>query len=287
MFIEQLINGLVLGSIYALIAVGYALQLSILRIFNLAHGEIMMASTFAAYVVVTHFGAGLALTLLVAVLTGALLGVLLERIALRPLKASGELAPLIVTIGVGALLQAGAVLIFGFEQRSYPRPAGTVLELGFAYVTTVQLAILAVGAVTMVALHLMIRRTRYGRAIRATAELESIAGTFGVNVAMVKLGTIALSSALGALAGVLIAMNFGVVSPFIGAAYGLKGLVVVIIGGAASIEGAFLGGLLLGVLEVMVSSYFLSEYRDAIAYFVLLLVLVFRPGGLIARAPLR
>lgn len=287
MFLEQVINGLVLGSVYALIAVGYSLQLSVLRVFNLAHGEIMMLSTFAAYLVATQFGVGLALTILVAVLTGALLGILLERVVLRPLKTGGELAPLIVTIGVGALLQATAVLIFGFEQRPYPRPDVAVLNLGFAYVTTVQLAILAVGVTTMISLHLLVRRTRFGRAVRATAELESIAGTFGVNVQMIKLGTIGLSSGLGALAGVLIAMNFGVLSPFIGSSYGLKGLVVVIIGGAASIEGAFLGGMLLGLLEVMAASYFLSEYRDALAYLVLLIVLAVRPGGLIARTSLR
>lgn len=212
---------------------------------------------------------------------------LLERLALRPIKRGGELAPLMVTIGVGALLQAVAVLIFGFEQRSFPRPVVQGLDLGFAYVTPIQIAILLVAAATMLGLHMVIRHTRFGLAIRATAELQNVASAFGVNVPMVKLGTIALSSGLGALAGVLIAMNFGVISPFIGATYGLKGLIVVIIGGAARIEGAFVGGLLLGILEVMASSYFLSEYRDALAFFALLLVLAIRPSGLIARAQLR
>ncbi len=287
MLAEQIVNGLVLGSIYALIAVGYSLQLSILRIFNLAHGEIMMFSTFAAYVVLVRLHGGLAAATVAAIATGIGLGMLLERLALRPIKSRGELAPLIVTIGVGTLLQAGAVLVFGFEQHAFPRPFADMLDLGFAQVTPVQLAILTVGAVTMAALHVIVRRTRFGRAIRATSELEPIAAVFGVNVPMVKLATIALSSGLGALAGVLIAMNFGVLSPFIGAAYGLKGLVVVIIGGAASIEGAFVGGILLGLIEVLAASYFLSEYRDALAYFVLLLVLALRPSGLFARAALR
>lgn len=287
MFLEQIVNGLVLGSIYALIAVGYSLQLAILKIFNLAHGEIMMISTFAAFVVLTRLDGGLIVAIAVAIATGVLLGMLLERLALRPLKSRGELAPLIVTIGVGALLQAGAVLVFGFEQYAFPRPFAGVLDLGFAQVTPIQIAIFGVGAASMVALHLMVRKTRFGRAIRATSELEQIAAVFGVNVPLIKLSTIGLSSGLGALAGVMIAMNFGVVSPFIGAAYGLKGLVVVIIGGAASIEGAFLGGILLGVIEVLAASYFLSEYRDALAYLVLLLALAFRPSGLIARTAVR
>lgn len=286
-FAEQIVNGLVLGSIYALIAVGYSLQLSILRIFNLAHGEIMMFSTFAAYVVLTRLHGELAVAIPVAILTGAVLGVLLERLALRPLRVRGELPPLIVTIGVGALLQAGAVVLFGYEQRPFPRPFLEPIDLGFASVTPIQIAILGVGLATMIALHLIVQKTRFGRAIRATSELEQIAAVFGVNVPLIKLSTIGLSSALGALAGVMIAMNFGVVSPFIGANYGLKGLVVVIIGGAASIEGAFIGGILLGVVEVLAASYFLSEYRDALAYLVLLLVLAFRPSGLVARTALR
>jgi branched-chain amino acid transport system permease protein len=286
-FLEQIVNGLVLGSIYALIAVGYSLQLSILRIFNLAHGEIMMISTFAAYVVLVRLDGGLAAATLVAIAAGVLLGMLLERLALRPLKSRGELAPLIVTIGVGALLQVGAVLVFGYDQHAFPRPFTGVIDLGFAQVTPIQIAIFAVGAGAMAALHLIVRRTRFGRAVRATSELEQIAAVFGVNVPLIKLSTIGLSSGLGALAGVMIAVNFGVVSPFIGASYGLKGLVVVIIGGAASIEGAFVGGLLLGVIEVLAASYFLSEYRDALAYLVLLLALAFRPTGLIARTAVR
>lgn len=287
MFLEQLANGLVLGSIYALIAVGYSLQLSILKIFNLAHGEIMMMSTFAAFVVMTELGGGPATALVVAAATGAILGLALERFALRPLAGRGELPPLVVTIGVGMLLQAAAVLIFGFEQRSFPRPVSEIVDLHFAQVTTIQLAILVIAAVAMLLLHVVVQRTRVGRAIRATAELPKIAAVFGVNVPLIKLGTIGLSSGLGGIAGVLIAMNFGVVSPFIGALYGLKALVVVIIGGAASIGGAFLGGVLLGLLEVMAASYFLSEYRDALAYLVLLLVLAVRPTGLIARTVVR
>jgi branched-chain amino acid transport system permease protein len=287
MFVEQLANGLVLGSIYALIAVGYSLQLATLKVVNLAHGEIMMISTFAGYVVMTRLEQGPAVALVAAIVTGALLGMLLERIVLRPLRGKGELPALVATIGVGALLQAAAVMMFGFEQRSFPRPASELIDLGVAQVTTIQLAILATAAVSMLLLHYMVQKTRFGRAIRATAEREQIAAVFGVNVPLVKLGTIGLSSAIGALAGVLIAMNFGVVSPFIGTVYGLKALVVVIISGAAAVSGAFAGGLLLGIVEVMAASYFFSEYRDAIAYLALLLVLAIRPTGLVARAAIR
>lgn len=287
MLLEQIANGLVLGSIYALIAVGYSLQLGILKVVNLAHGEIMMISTFAAWVVVGPLDLGAGTAVATAIATGALLGLALERFALRPLRGRGELPPLVATIGVGTLLQAVAVLIFGFEQRPYPRPPSQLVNLGFAELTTIQLAILVVAVVSMLALHLVVQRTRFGKAIRATAELEKIAAVFGVNVPLVKLGTIALSSALGALAGVLIAMNFGVVSPFIGAVYGLKAIVIVVIGGAVSVAGAFAGGILLGIVEVMAASYFLSEYRDALAYLALLVVLAIRPRGIVARAELR
>lgn len=288
MFAEQFVNGLVLGSTYALIAVGYALQLSILRIFNLAHGEIMMASTYVAYLVLVHTELGIGAALVAAVLAGAFFGILLERCALRFLREGGELGPLIVTIGVGTLLQAVFSLIFGFEQRAFPSPDRSAqIDFGFAQVTITQIAILGVTLLTMVLLRLLVMRTRFGRAVRATAEREQIAAAFGVNVPLVKLGTVALSSGLGALAGVLIALNFGVVSPYIGIVYGLKGLVVIIIGGAASIEGAVLGGLLLGLIEVMSAAYFLSEYRDAISYFVLIVVLAIRPGGLMTRVALR
>jgi len=286
MFLEQLVNGLVLGAIYALIAVGYSLQFSILRLYNLAHGEIMMISTFAALLVMER-GGGLPLAIAAAIGAGVALGVLLDRLALRPLPLNDELSPLIVTIGVGAMLQATAVLVFGFAQHNFPRPYSAPLDLGFAFVTRAQIAVLVVGVVALAALLLLVKRSRFGRAIRATAELPYIAGAFGVNVPMVKLGTIGFSSGLGALAGVLIAINFGVVTPFIGASFALKGLIVVIIGGAGSISGAFIGGLLLGIVEVLAASYFLSEYRDALAYLALLVVLAIRPGGLMPRAALR
>lgn len=286
MFLEQLVNGLVLGSVYSLIAVGYALQLSILRIYNLAHGEIMMVSTFAAFFALEH-GAGLALATLAAVLCGAVLGLLLERLALRPLRGQGELAPLIVTIGVGALLQASAVLAFGFGQRSFPRPAAGGFEIGQAYVTTVQLSVLGVGLLTLVLINVLVHRTRFGRAVRATAELPSVAQAFGVNAPRITMLTISLSSGLGALAGVLIAMNFGVITPFLGASFALKALVVVVAGGSGSVNGAFAGGLLLGLLEVLVAGQWLSAYRDAVAYGLLLLVLAWRPRGLLPSAHLR
>ena len=286
MFLEQLINGLALGAVYALIAVGYALQLSILRIYNLAHGEIMMVSTFAAFFALEQ-GASLALATVAAVLCGAALGLLLERLALRPLKSQSELAPLIVTIGVGALLQASAVLAFGFGQRSFPRPAAGGFEIGQAYVTTIQLSVLGVGLLALLLINLLVQRTRFGRAVRATAELPGIAQAFGVNAPRIAMLTIALSSGLGALAGVLIAMNFGVITPFLGASFALKALVVVVAGGSGSVNGAFAGGLLLGLLEVLVAGQWLSEYRDAVAYGLLLLVLAWRPRGLLPSVRLR
>ncbi|MDB5861385.1 MAG: livH 1 [Ramlibacter sp.] len=286
MFFEQLVNGLVLGAIYALIAVGYSLQLSILRIYNLAHGEIMMLSAFAAYGAMSA-GGGIMAATAAALAAGAVLGLLLERLALRPLGQSTDaLAPLIVTIGVGALLQAAAVRMFGYEQRAFPRPTISGFDLGGAWVTWLQVIILAVGIVTLIALNLLVHSTRFGRAVRATAELPTIARAFGVDIGRVKLAAVAGSSALGGLAGMLIVLNFGVVTPFIGATFALKALVVVIVGGS-SINGAFFGGLLLGLIEVVVAGQLMSEYKDALAYGILIVVLAFRPHGLAPAPQLR
>jgi len=286
MFWEQMINGLALGSIYALIAVGYSLQLSILRVFNLAHGEIMMLSTFAGFVGLSH-GLGFALSIALSVASGVVLGLLLERLTLRPIKGNDDLAPLIVTIGVGAMLQSGAVLIFGFAQLAFPRPPVSGFELGTSYVTSVQITILAVGLAALIVLNLLIHCTRFGRAVRATAELPGIAQAFGVNVSRIKLTAIGFSSGMGALAGVLIAMNYGIVTPFLGATFALKALMVVIVGGRGSINGAFFGGLMLGLLEIVVAGEFMSAYRDAIAFAMLLVFVCLRPQGLLPRAQLR
>jgi branched-chain amino acid transport system permease protein len=287
-FAEQLINGLVLGSTYALIAVGYALQLSILRIFNLAYGDIMMASTFVGYLVLTQTGLGHIAAALAAILTGAALGLVLERSTLRFLPTGNELSPLMVTIGVGTLLVSSFSLLFGFEWRAFPRSSTSgILSIGDVQITSIQILILVIIFASMLGLHFMLSYTRYGRAIRATSERPHIAAAFGVNVPAVKTSAIALSSGMGGLAGILIAENFGVVSAFFGTHFGLKGLIVVIIGGAASIWGAVVGGLALGMIEVFSAAYLFSEYRDAIAYAILIVVLAIWPGGLAPRAALR
>jgi len=288
LFAEQLVNGLVLGSVYALIAVGFALQFSILRIINLAYGETMMASAFVGYLVLTHTGLGHVAAALAAIAAGAATGLLLERFTLRYVRGGDELTPLMITIGVATLLTSVFSMMFGFEQRAFPRHyTGGILTIGEIQITLVQLSIFLIAIVTMVSLHLVLRRTRFGRAIRATADREHIAAAFGVNVRLIRVVAIGLSSGLGGLAGILIAENFGVVSPFIGTTFGLKALVVLIIGGAASLSGAVAGGLFLGMLEVMSSAYFLSEYRDAISYSILIIVLAIWPRGFVPNAVLR
>ncbi len=288
MFAEQFVNGLVLGAVYALIAVGFALQFSILRIINLAYGETMMASAFVGYLILTHTELGHLVAAMAAIGVGAATGLLLERYALRYVRGGDEMTPLMITIGIATLLTSAFSMLFGFEQRAFPRHySGGFLSIGDIQITVVQVVIFAVAVVTMVSLQVVLARTSFGRAIRATAEREHIAAAFGVDVRMVKVISIGLSSGLGGLAGILIAENFGVISPFIGSTFGLKALVVLIIGGAASLAGAVAGGLFLGMIEVMASAYFLSEYRDAISYSILIVVLAIWPRGFVPRAVLR
>ena len=298
-FAQQLINGLVLGSVYALVALGYTMVYGILELINFAHGEItMMGAMVALAVIGALVGAGVHLPgvvivgigLLAAIPACMLLGFAIERIAYRPLRKAPRLAPLITAIGMSIVLQNAAMLIWGRQYISFPPilSQGRHEILG-ATISDVQIAILIVSTVLMFALVILVSRTRLGRAMRATAQAPQIAGLMGVNVNTIISLTFIIGSALAAVAGVMVSAYYGLAHYYMGFLLGLKAFSAAVLGGIGNIPGAMLGGLLLGVIESLGAGYigdltggFLgSHYQDVFAFFVLIIVLVLRPSGLL------
>jgi branched-chain amino acid transport system permease protein len=295
--LQQLLNGLILGSLYALVALGYTMVYGILELINFAHGEIVMLGAMVALTVLGALtGSGLpgSLQLLAALLAAAavcmLTGLLIERVAYRPLRRAPRLAPLITAIGVSIVLQNLAMIIWGRQYLSFPQ----VFELRVydwmgAAVTNVQIAIVGTAAAMMTGLLLLVNRTRLGRAMRATAQNMEVAGLMGVDVNRVVAATFVIGSGLGAVAGLLVAAYYGLAHYNMGFLLGLKAFTAAVLGGIGNIPGAVLGGLLLGIIESLGAGYigdltggFLgSNYQDIFAFFILILVLVLRPAGLL------
>ncbi|MBI5574794.1 MAG: branched-chain amino acid ABC transporter permease [Deltaproteobacteria bacterium] len=289
MFAEQLINGITLGSIYAIVALGYTLVFGVLDIINMAHGEIFMFGAFVGMLIVTKAHAPLWMAFLGAIAATAAMGFLLERIALRPLRGRtgvSPLAPLISTIGVSILLENVAHKIFGAGNQLFETPFAEIrFEIGPLTVYLVQAAILAISLLLMAGLSLWLHRTKAGKALRATAENLETAALLGVDTTKIITATVVIASAMGGVAGVLVGMAFNYINNQMGLAMGLKGLAIIILGGMGSVAGAVAGGLLLGLSETFVVAYGNSGYRDAIAFAAIIAVLLLRPQGLFGQAP--
>lgn len=280
---QQLLNGVMLGSAYALIAIGYTLIFGVLHLVHLAHGEVFMVGAFAGLAAVKFANGDVALAIVSGLAAAALAGALVELLAIRPIRRRNghALAPMISTIGVGIVLQEVVARTFGAEQVGFPhRMEATQWHLGSITVTSVQLMILSVSVVLMVALHLFVTRTRLGMAMRATAESTSIAHTLGIRSERIVLLTFVIASALGGAAGVLVGLSFNAISPFMGVDMGIKGLVAMLLGGLGNIYGAMLGGLIIGLAEVLSVAYLASSYRDAFAFVIMIAVLLLRPRGI-------
>ncbi|MGH8699849.1 MAG: branched-chain amino acid ABC transporter permease [Burkholderiales bacterium] len=298
-FLQQLVNGIVLGSIYALVALGYTMVYGILGLINFAHGEVVMIGAMVALTVIQLLVASgialpgpviAALGLLVAMPVCIALGYAIERVAYRPLRGAPRLAALITAIGVSILLQNAAMMVWGRQYHSFPAllPA-TPHQFAGATINDIQIFIVLLAAAIMLGLAWLVHRTRLGRAMRATSENPEIAGLMGVNINTVISITFVVGSALAAVAGVMISAYYGVAHYFLGSMLGLKAFTAAVLGGIGNLAGAMLGGLLLGVIESLGAGYigaltggFLgSHYQDVFAFVVLILVLVFRPSGLL------
>jgi branched-chain amino acid transport system permease protein len=288
---QQVINGLFLGSIYALFALGYTLVFGVLDILNLAHAAVFMLACFVALAMVASLHLHVAVALPLAVLAAGLLGVLLERVAFRPLRgrSDGNTSGLISSLAMATVFEAVALLVWGPNVARFP--IGTVpdrqVRLLGGVVSEVQLAIIGVAVAIFVALTWLVRRTRLGREVRAVAESPRAARILGVDVDRVIAASFFISSALGGAAGVLFGLAFNAISPDMGRSVELKGLAVIILGGMGSMPGAVVAGFALGLVEVFVVAYVGSSWRDAVSFAALFVVLVLRPRGLFGAAALR
>jgi len=287
-FLQQLINGLSLGSIYALFALGFTLIFGVLEIINLAHAAVLAVGALLAYTLFTRLGANLAVALLGAFVGTGLLGIAIDYMAFRPLRArrADRLASLISSIGVALILVNLAQIVWGAEPLSYPSGALPIRFFTGAGLTVslAQIITLATAVLLLLGLRLLLERTKVGMAIRAVAENPATASLLGMPFDRIVMFTFFLSSALGGVAGVLVGMLLqGSVSPFMGNTYGLKGLAAIILGGMGDITGAVLGGLVMGVGEIMIVQYLNSGYRDAVAFGLLFLVLIVKPTGLLGQ----
>jgi len=294
-FLQQILNGLLLGSIYALVALGYTMVYGILDLINFAHGDIVMIGAMVALSVVIALGTSLPVVLVLLIATAAAiavcmaLGLVIERAAYRPLRRAPRLAPLITGIGVSILIQYSAALTWGKQYIALPeiiKPEKIIL--GGAQITTTQAFIFVLACAIMAALLWFVKTSRMGRAMRATEQNPDVAGLMGVDTTHVIAFTFALGASIGAIAGVMIVLYYGQGHYFMGAMLGLKAFTAAVLGGIGSIPGAMLGGLLLGLIESLAAGYigditgglFGSNYRDVFAFFVLVGVLMLRPSGL-------
>jgi branched-chain amino acid transport system permease protein len=291
-FLQQLLNGIAWGSIYALIALGYTMVYGVLKLINFAHGEVYMVGAMAGFYAAHALGfaaapsfGGLLAVLALSMAACALLGAVIERVAYRPLRSAPRLASLITAIGVSLLLQNGGQLLFGADPKFFPSlvAASEAVRVGQLAVSNIQLFVFGTALALMVGLELVVMRTRFGRAMRAVSVDAQAAALMGVPVDRVISGTFMLGSALAAAAGILVGLSNPKIDPLMGLLPGLKAFVAAVLGGIGSIPGAMVGGLLLGVVETLVSAYLSSTYRDAIAFVVLIAILLYRPTGLFGR----
>jgi len=294
MFLQQLVNGLTIGAVYALIAVGYTMVYGIIELINFAHGEVYMIATFAAMTFFRMWGWPLWLAAPAAIMTAMILGVVIEYIAYRPLRRSPRLIALISAIGVSLFLQNLAMKLWGarrvpFLSLSQPLPFFQLKHhvvlpwLGEATFSNMQVTILVTAAAIMLALQLIITRTKLGRAMRACAQDQVAAKLMGVNVDRTISATFALGSGMAAVAGILVGMNYNQVWPMMGYMVGLKAFTAAVLGGIGNMPGAFVGGLVLGLAEGFAGAYVSSLWMDAVAFGILILVLIYRPSGLLGK----
>ena len=289
-FFQQLVNGISLGSIYALIALGYTMVYGVLRLINFAHGDVYMVGAYVGYYLSRKLkGAepslfGALVVMLGAMVACAILGAIIERFAYRPVRRAARLTLLITAIGVSLFIENGAQLVFGPDPKFFPSLAPRAdFLVGGVRLTSEQLTVIALSFLLMLLLRFFILKTRTGKAMRAVSFNLDAAKLMGISTDRIIAVTFALGSALAAAAGVLIGMQIPKIDPLMGIVYGLKAFVAAVLGGIGNIPGAVLGGLLLGISEVMVVGYLSSTYRDAIAFGILILVLLLRPQGILGR----
>lgn len=283
-FIQQLINGISLGSIYALIALGYTMVYGIIKLINFAHGDIYMVGAYVAFFATTFLHLSFFPALIVSMVVAALLGMTIERLAYRPLRKAPKIAILITAIGVSLLLEYGGMLLVTPQPRTFPALFDAqIFKFGNIVVNSQQIVILAISVVLMLILTYVVQRTKIGKAMRAVSFDTDAAKLMGIDVDRVISITFAIGSALAAAAGMLVGVYYNSIDPLMGIMPGLKAFVAAVLGGIGVIPGAMLGGIIMGVIEAMVSGFISSTFRDAAAFAILIIILLFKPAGLLGK----
>lgn len=286
LFLQQLINGLSLGSVYALIALGYTMVYGIVKLINFAHGDVLMLGAYSGYFVLRQFGAtpvGMFLAFIFAMVICAVISILIERLAYRPLRSAPRLNSLITAIAVSLILQNGVrVLPFiGPNPRQYPTMETININLRVVSISNIQLIVIALSAVLMLILNYIINYTKTGKAMRAVSYDMQAASLMGISVNKTIAFTFALGAVLAAAGGVLYATAYPQIEPTMGTMPGLKAFVAAVLGGIGSVPGAMLGGYILGVAETMTKGFIDSQYADAISFSILIIILLVKPTGIL------
>ena len=283
-FCQQLINGISLGSIYALIALGYTMIYGIIKLINFAHGDIYMIGAYFGFFATTQLGVGFIPAIIIAMAGAAVVGIIIERIAYRPMRNAPRIAILITAIGVSFLLEYGMILFVSPQPRTFPAVfTPTVYHMGPLVANSQQLVILISAIILMVTLSYIVNSTKAGKAMRAVSFDADAARLMGINIDKVISMTFALGSALAAAGGVLVGVYYNSIDPLMGMMPGLKAFVAAVLGGIGIIPGAMMGGIILCVVEAMVSGFLSSTFRDAAAFGILILILLYKPAGLLGK----
>lgn len=283
-FIQQLINGLSLGSVYALVALGYTMVYGIIKLLNFAHGDVYMVGAFVGYYIISNFNIGFVPTLILTMLVTGIIGIIIYQIAYRPLRHSTRIASLITAIGMSYLLQNGMIYIAGPQTRSFPQIINNQLyKIGPIQISTMQLLMLCTTILLMLSLQLIVQQTKFGKAMRAVSNDPEAAQLMGINSNQVISFTFFLGSMLAGAGGMLVGMYYNTITPTMGAGPGLKAFIAAVVGGIGNIPGAMLGGYLIGITEVMISAFGNSMIRDAVVYLILIIILLVRPTGILGK----
>jgi branched-chain amino acid transport system permease protein len=296
--VQIIVNGTTLGSVYALVALGFSMVYGILKLLNFAHGDVLMVGAFIGWGVLGKLGGSLDptvpvailifLMLLAAMLGGGVLGVVIERFAYRPLRNAPRIAPLISALGVSFFLQNTVLLLWGADFRSYETfdlvDPFTGLHIGVLNVWLIRLVVIAAAFAMMAGLWILVKRTKLGKAMQAVAYDREAASMMGIDVDRVIVMTFFIGSALAGAAGVLVGLVFGQINHFMGFNYGLKGFTAAVVGGIGSIPGAMFGGLLIGLAEAFAAGYISNTFKDLIVFSILIAVMILRPSGLFGKA---
>ncbi len=300
-FFQELVNGIVVGALYSLVALGFSMVYGVLKLLNFAHGDLYMVGAFAGYFVIQWFGGSKALAIpvplllvimfvLAALLTGGL-GVAIERFAYRPLRNAPRIAPLITAIGISFFLENAALLLFGGQYRIYNTPDfipfSSGIQIGSVSIDAVQIMVIVLGIALMIGLRQLVVRTKLGKQMRAVAADREAAEMLGINVNFTIAATFFLGSALAGVAGVMGGLLFNQVTNTIGFLIGLKAFTAAVVGGIGSLPGAMLGGLLIGIAESFITGYISSAFMNLLVFALLIIVMLVRPSGLLGQVQLQ